>query len=78
MALKKKEMNKNKKIRIFKYVLLFLFYIFSIICVITNFRWRGNPPLKWEEIPNILPIILPLCAIVTIYLYYKYDNEDKF
>jgi RHS repeat-associated protein len=60
MALKKKEMNKNKKIRIFKYVLLFLFYIFSIICVITNFRWRGNPPLKWEEIPNILPIILPL------------------
>ncbi len=63
------KMNDKIKYLVF-YILILCFGLFSV----TTFSWKGNPPLKWNEIGGVLPIMAICGAIGCLILYF---NDKK-
>ena len=63
-----------------KFLKYFLFYILSLclgLFLVTTFSWKGNPPLKWNEIGEIFPIMAITGVIICVIFYFQNENNSK-
>jgi hypothetical protein len=57
--------------KIIKHIIYYCLFVCCGLCIVKLFPGKGYPPLRWDEIPNMLPIMAISGAIGYVILYLK-------